>query len=52
MGLKTQNFNACLESVEVLKKWTKKFISQNLKEICTFSHIRQTCFSYNFFVHF
>jgi hypothetical protein len=34
----------------------KKVISKNVTEICTFftfTHVRQTCFAYNFFlVHF
>ncbi len=37
---------------KVLKKCTKKVISKNVTEIFTFStftHVRQTCFAYNFF---
>ncbi len=43
-----QNSTADFESVEkVLKKCTKKVISKNVTEICTFftfTHVRQTCF--------
>jgi hypothetical protein len=50
-----QNFTLISKFVEkVLKKFTKiKVIGKNMMtEICTFStftHIRQTCFAYNFF---
>ena len=54
---KNAELHADFESVEkVLKKSTKKVISKNMTEICTFftfTHVRQTCFAYNFFlVHF
>ncbi len=54
---KNAEFHTDFESVEKgLKKCTKKVISKNVSEICTFftfTHVRQTCFAYNFFlVHF
>jgi hypothetical protein len=53
---KNPEFHADFKSVEkVFKKFTKKVLSKTLTEICTFStftHVGQTCFAYNFFVHF
>jgi hypothetical protein len=54
---KNAEFHADFEYVEKgLKKCTKKVISKNVTEICTFftfPHVRQTCFAYNFFwMHF
>ncbi len=50
---KNAEFHADFESVEkVMKNAPKKVISKNLTEICTFfafTHVRQTCFAYNFF---
>jgi hypothetical protein len=56
-GVKNAEFHADFESVEkVLKNVSKKVISKNVTEKCTFftfTHVRQTCFAYNFFfVHF
>jgi hypothetical protein len=56
---KNAEFHADFESV-VLKSFekmhTKKVMSKNVTEKCTFftfTHVRQTCFAYNFFfVHF
>ncbi len=51
---KNAKFQADSKSVE--KAWKnapKKVISKNLTEICTiftFTHVRQTCFAYNFFL--
>ncbi len=45
MCIKNAEFHADFESV-------KKIISKNVTEICTFftfTHVRQTCFAYNFF---
>jgi hypothetical protein len=54
---KNAEIHADFKSVEkVLKKCTKKVISKNVTEkgtFFTFTHVRQTCFAYNFFcVHF
>ena len=55
---KNAEFHADFESVEksVEKIFQKKVISKNVTEKCTFftfTHVRQTCFAYNFFlVHF
>jgi hypothetical protein len=52
-GKKNAEFHADFKSDEdVFKKCAKKVCSKNLTEICTFStftHVRQTCFAYNFF---
>ncbi len=49
---KTAEFHADFESIEnVFKKCVNKVISKDVTEICTFStftHVRQTCFAYNF----
>jgi hypothetical protein len=50
---KNAEFHADFE--KVLKKFIKKVISKNVTEKCTFSlltHVRQTCFAYNFFCAF
>jgi hypothetical protein len=57
MGIKNAEFHADFKSTEkVLKKCTKKVIGKNVTEICIFfifTHLRQTCFAYNFLlVHF
>jgi len=53
---KNAGFHADFKFVEkVLKKCTKKVISKDVTDIFTFSsftYVRQTCFAYNFFVHF
>ncbi len=53
---KTQNFRLISNALKKnLKNVPKKVISQNVTEICTFStftHVRQTCFADNFFLHF
>jgi hypothetical protein len=53
---KNPEFQADFELVEkVFKKCTKKVISKNVMEICTFftfTLVRQTCFADNFFVAF
>jgi hypothetical protein len=53
---KNAEFHADFESIEkVLKKCTKKVISKNVTKICTiftFTHVRQTCFAFNFFCAF
>ncbi len=50
---KNAEFHADFKSVEkVLKKCTKKVISKNVTEICTFftfTRVRQTCFAITFF---
>jgi hypothetical protein len=54
---KTQNFMLISNPFKkFFKNVPKKVISKNVTKICTFStftHVRQTCFAYNFFfVHF
>ncbi len=53
MGIKkTQNFTLILNLLKKFKKNTKKVISKHVTEICTFftfTHVRQTCFAFNFF---
>jgi hypothetical protein len=52
MDMKHAEFHTDLKSVKkVFQKCTKKVISKNVMEICTFfsfTHVRQTCFAYNF----
>ncbi len=53
MGIKkTQNFTLISNPLKkVWKNALKKVISKNVTEICTFftfTHVRQTCFAYNF----
>ncbi len=50
-AIKNIEFQADFKFEKVVKKFTKKVISKNVTEICTFStftHVRQTCFAYNF----
>ncbi len=51
-----QNFTLISNPLKkFLKNVQKKVISKNVTEICTFStftHVRQTCFTYNFFIAF
>jgi hypothetical protein len=51
---KNAEFHADFKSVKkVVKKCTKKVICKNLMEICIYSiftHVRQTCFAYKFFL--
>ncbi len=51
---KNAEFHADFKSVKkVLKKCTKKVISKNVTEKCTFftfTHVRQTCFAYTYFL--
>jgi hypothetical protein len=51
MGIKKRRISEISE-----KMYQKKVISKNVTEKCpffTFTHVRQTCFAYNFFlVHF
>jgi len=52
-----QNFTLILNPLKKFRKNVpKKVISKNVTEKCTFftfTHVRQTCFAYNFFlVHF
>ncbi len=53
-GVKNAEFHANFESVEkVLKKCTKKSYLQKRDgkmHFFTFTHVRQTCFAYNFFL--
>ncbi len=54
---KTQNFTLIPNPLRKFRKNAqKKVICKNVTEICTFvtfTHVRQTCFAYNFFsVHF
>jgi len=46
---KNTDFHAVLKSVEKVSKCTKKLLA---KTFSTFTHVRQTCFAYTFFVHF
>ncbi len=54
MGIKNAEFHADFKSDEkVLKNCTKKVISKIVMEICTFStfsHVRQICCAYDFFL--
>ncbi len=51
---KNAEFHADFESVKrFVKNAPKKIISKNVTEICTFftfTHVRQTCFTFNFFL--
>jgi hypothetical protein len=53
IDIKNTEFHADFKSVnKVSKNVPKKVISKNVKELRTFStftHVRQTCFAYNFF---
>jgi hypothetical protein len=53
---KTQNFTLISNPLKNFQKNVpKKVIRRNVAKICTFStftHVRQTCFVYNFFVNF
>jgi hypothetical protein len=53
---KTQNFTLMSNALKkFFKQEAKKVISKNVIETCTsstFTHVGQTSFAYNFFVHF
>jgi hypothetical protein len=54
MGIKKHRISCWFQiHWKSLNKCTKKVISNNVTELCTFftfTHVRQTCFSYNFFL--
>ncbi len=53
MSIKNEEYHFDFKSVEkFVKNLQKKVISKTVTEICTFStftHVRRTCFDYNFY---
>jgi hypothetical protein len=55
MGIKNAEFHAIWNPLKSFEKMHTKKLLANMTEICTFftfTHVRQTCFAYNFLCAF